>query len=183
MTATVAECSNSERPGPANVAPNKRVVIKVDDHAGLAGVTVGVKLCASHRFPDLRLRLEFGGRLAGLDGRSGRPRRPRVGEEYLRHSVVIGGGGVGAPRRGVHGLSGCPIGDRCGGDTRLVFALMREQGSVIGVAHRVEPAALDGGHLARVIDLQPAAAGETDGVQADVTSPGCPAGGEHLVDL
>ena len=51
-TATVAECSNSETPGPANVAPNKRVVIEVDDHAGLAGVTVGVKLCASHRFPD-----------------------------------------------------------------------------------------------------------------------------------
>jgi hypothetical protein len=50
-----------------------------------------------------------------------------VGEEGLRHGVMVGGGRVRAPRRGVQGLSRCAGPDGRAGDASMIFALTGQQ--------------------------------------------------------
>src|SRR6185437_11845020 len=108
----------------------------------------------------------------------------RVAEEHLRHRTVVGGNGVRTPRGGVDGPPGGAGGDRGGGDAGLVLALVGEQGVPVDVAESVQPALLEGGDPAGVVDLQPGPAKQADGVQADVVGERLPAGGEqHLVGL
>jgi hypothetical protein len=97
---------------------------------------------------------------------------------------------VRTPRGGVDGLPGGARGDRGGGDASLVLALVGEQGVPVDIAEGVQPAPT---HLpiplqccdpAGVVDLQPGAGEQADGVQADIVGERLPAGGEqHLVGL
>ena len=74
-------------------------VVLVDDHAGAAGVAVGVQAGAGHRLAGVDV--DHADAVPGAFGLvGGEPDGPggRVAEEYLRHGVVVGGDG-----RGPHG--------------------------------------------------------------------------------
>ena len=98
--------------------------------------------------------------------------------------MEVGRGGVGAPRRGVQRPPGGTGGDRVASDARLVLALVREEGVVVDVAHRVQPAVVDGPHPAGLVDLQPGARGEAHRLQADVVGQWRSANGkQHFVSF
>jgi hypothetical protein len=66
----------------------------------------------------------------------------------------------------------------------LVFALVCQQRSMVRVTGRIEPAVVDSSHLTGVVDVKPAARGESDCLQADVMGQRCATGREqHLVDF
>jgi hypothetical protein len=118
--------------------PEQVAVVLVDDHAGAAGVAVGVQAGAN----DLLARVNVDhpdavpGALGLVGGQADRPGR-RVAEEHLRHRAIVRGDGVRAPRGGVDGLPGGAGGDRRPGDAGLVLALAGEQGVVVDIAQGV----------------------------------------------
>ena len=84
----------------------------------------------------------------------------------LRNGLVVGGGDVRAPRRVRDGRSVRPGRDDVAGGPRLVLALVGEQRAVVHVADGVQPVEPLRQH--GVVDVDPVARGEADGVQADV---------------
>jgi hypothetical protein len=77
-------------------------VVLVDDHAGAAGVAVGVQAGAGHRLA--RVDVDHPDAVPGAFGLvGGQPDcvGRRVAEEHLRHRAVVGGDGVATPRGGV----------------------------------------------------------------------------------
>ena len=99
-------------------------------------------------------------------------------------ACTIGGGDVGAPRCGVEDL---PVGagtDGIAGHPGLVLALVGQQGPVIGVAHGVEPVAVDAAHQAGVVDIEPRSRRQANRLESDIAGVGRAAGGEqYLVGL
>jgi hypothetical protein len=81
-------------------------VVDVDNHARPAGVAVCVELRSLHDVADLDVyRVNAVTSLLGLFGRQPDRGGFGLGEENLRHRVMVGGGGMGAPRRGVQRLA------------------------------------------------------------------------------
>jgi len=133
-------------------------VVEVDHHPRPAAVSVGVKLCAGDDFADLDIdRTNPVVGLFGLFGGQAHGGGLGIGEEYLRHRVVVGGGRVRAPRRGVHRHTVGAGTDRRAGDAGLVFALVGQQRAVVGVAHRIQPVPVDTADSAGVVDVKPCA--------------------------
>ena len=79
---------------------------------------------------------------------------------------MVGGGDVRAPRRVVDRLSEGPRRDHVAGRARLVLALVGQQRAVVDVAGGVEPVEALDQH--RVVDVEPVAGGEPDGLEAEI---------------
>ena len=143
-TAMVAEWISSSTPGPTGDA-GQVVVVLVEDHAGAAGVAVGVQARPGYR--DAEVDVDDADAVPGVFGlvggeadRAGR----RRAEEHLRHRPVVRGDGVRAPMGPGRRAARRPGGDRGGGAAGLVLALVGEQGVVVDVAQGVQPAAGQG---------------------------------------
>jgi hypothetical protein len=107
-------------------------VVDIDHHARPAGVAVRVELRSRYDVADFDVyRAHAVTGLRGLLGRQSDRGGFWVGEEDLRHCVMVGGGRVGAPRRGVQRLACCACRDRRPGDPCLVFALVCQQRSMV----------------------------------------------------
>jgi len=116
--------------------PEQVAVVFVDNHAGAAGVAVGVQAGPDHRGAGVEVddADPVPGAFSLVGSKADRPRR-RVAEEHLRYRMVVGGDRVRAPRSGVDRLPVGPGGNRGASDAGLVFALVGEQGVVINVTH------------------------------------------------
>ncbi len=149
--------------------PQQDLPVEVDDHPGPAAVAVGVQPGTGDAAQVVVDGAHPVARLFGLGQGQAHRGGLRVGEDGLRKGAGVGGGRVGAPGGGVQrGARGA--GDDGGArDAGLVLALMGEEGPVIDVPDGVQP--VEAGHLAGLVDPDPAAGGQSDGVQADVLGP------------
>src|SRR5437763_11168132 len=103
-------------------------VVDVDHHAGAAGVSIGVKVCAGHTFT--HVDVDYPHPVASSFGLlRGEPHGCSFGvaEEYLRYRMSVRSGDVRAPGSAVDRLAGRRGGHGGACDARLVLALMSQQ--------------------------------------------------------